>query len=556
MNKHNSKKKTLKFFHKIFVGNTIPRKIFLIYLYTIIIGIILLALPISLKDVNQYVKYNSNNEVSSYNFIDILFTSVSAFTDTGLVTLDISRTFSWFGQLVLLLLIQVGGLGIFALYWFIWNQIINSFLYKKYKKINSNKNINSNFQNSLLISSERGDARFSLTWKNIKYAIVFILIMELVFWLIYSLEFAFIPAYETTTLSSIMKIKDPNINVPFEYNDVYLNSDKLVDFYKDPKAIWVGLFQSIAAINNAGLDIIGNASMNSYRNDLGTILQYTTMCQIIIGGIGYHVIYDLIVKIKKRSKFRVSLFTKVSLISYFVILFIGLILILILEFALNFGIVQKLYRNPDNLFLPYKDIYFGKHTNWNIFTNLLFNVVSSRSAGFSTISYINISDQSKWVILILMFIGCSPNSTGGGVRTTTVALVIILFFSRLKGSKEINIFKKQIISKNVLDAFIVVVIGIILVVVFSIFASLFLNNYFLITELLFEFASAFGTAGLSSGVLGSITNTNSLQGVILCLLLSIIMIIGQLGIPSMITIFKKQVDNNNLVSYPKEEIRI
>lgn len=545
-------KKIKKVLYTIFVGNTVPRKIFLIYLYTIIVGIILLALPISLKDLNHYVKYDTSGKVSSYNFIDILFTSVSAFTDTGLTTLDVSRTFSWFGQLIILILVQVGGLGIFALYWFIWNQIINSYLYKKYKKINTSKNINSNFQNSLLMASERGDARFSLTWKNVKYAIVFILIMELCFWIIYSLEFAFIPAYEMKSVSSL--INDPIHNA--QYNDVYLNSSKYVDYYRNPKAIWVGFFQSISAINNAGMDIIGNASMNSYRNDVGTIVQYTTMLQIIIGGIGYHVIYDLILKIKKGRKFKLSLFTKVSLISYFVILLIGLILILILEIALKSGIVSTLYTHPNQVFEPYKQQYFGKSTNWNIFTNLLFNVVSSRSAGFSTISYSNISDQSKWVILILMFIGCSPNSTGGGVRTTTIALVIILFYSRFKGNKEIHIFKKRITAKNILDALIVIVIGIILVISFSLFTYSFLDSNFNITEVFFEFSSAFGTAGLSSGLIGSISNTNSLQGVILCLFLSMLMIIGQLGIPSMITIFKKQIDNNNLVSYPKEEIRI
>lgn len=561
----NKKQRVKQVLYKIFVGDTVPRKIFLFYLYAILVGVILLSLPISLKDIDHYVKYDGNGNSSSYTFIDILFTSISAFSDTGLSTMNIFETYNIFGQLVILLLAQVGGLGLFTIYWVFWNWVYNSYFYKKKHGIDMIRgNSTMGFSNHLLLASERGHTKLGLTKDSIKNAIIFIFIVEGIFWVIYSIFFGTYEAYNQVTLLDQNHIQDPLYS---DYVGMLIDdkSSPLAS-YHSPLAIWTGLFHSVSSINNAGLDVISNASLEPYRNGGGTILLFLTTIQIFIGGIGYPVIHDILSKIRSKRRnevFKISNFTKICLISYFTIFFIGFFFILGFEFGFKSGIFHKITFLDSKL--NFSDAekekisnYFGKERDWNIFSNLYFSTFTTRSAGFSSISQSTLSDASKWVVIILMYIGASPSSTGGGIRVTALAIIFIYIVSKIRGLKQTIIFEKSISKDLVIEAFMVSFLALFFIITLSLISyPIWQSNSLSMTDFFFEFSSAFGTTGLSSGLLSQTFNdTNSAKTIITCLLLCVIMIIGQLGISGTLVSFRKDLIKNNKISYPIEDIRL
>lgn len=226
--------KAKKILYKIFVGDTIPKKLFLFYLYAILLGVILLSLPISLTNIHEYVKYDMDGNKEAYTFVDILFTSISAFSDTGLSTMNVGATYNGFGEVVILLLVQVGGLGLFTIYWVFWNFILNSYWYKKKKNLSMYKEQEVRFSTSLLLSSERGNTKLGLTKDTIKKAVIFIFAVELIFWVLYTIFFATYKAHEQ--ISVIEQVN--NLDAVKEYGSLTINDpNKLVDCYHSPKAI-------------------------------------------------------------------------------------------------------------------------------------------------------------------------------------------------------------------------------------------------------------------------------------------------------------------------------
>ncbi|MDE6289760.1 MAG: hypothetical protein K2L64_03260 [Ureaplasma sp.] len=563
MKSSNTKNRKVKYWlHKIFIGDTPAKKIFLFYLYAIILGIILLSLPISLKNSSSYEKvvYDDYGQLikEKYTFIDILFTTVSAFTDTGLTSSITFYTYSWFGQIVILSLIQIGGFGLFTIYWCIWNIIFNNKFYKRRHNIDQNKTLNMGFSQSLLIFSERGNTKLGLTTKTIRRAIIFIFSVELIFWIFYSVYFAVTPAYESIQVSQLVENGSNEM-----FNSLFVDdTSKMVSCYQSPLSIWVGLFHSVSSINNAGFDIIGGSSLVPYRNGVGTVLQFATMIQIIIGGLGYPVIYDILTKIKcsfKKIPHRLSIFSKLTLISYFVIFAFGIIFLFSFELSLKTGVYNTLTNPPDE----YKSVminYFGKsgvEQNWNLFSNLLFNVTSVRSAGFSTISQSSLSIPGKWVVIVLMFIGCSHSSTGGGIRGITIAIIFLAFISRIKGSKQVVAFKRSISKETIIDAFIVLTIAFSMVTFCSlIFFGFWEQDNITFTDMLFDWISAFSTTGVSTGVTSKILSNPMVAGVFFVIVMSLVMIIGQLGISTTMLSFRKEITKSNAIKYPMEELKI
>lgn len=546
--------------YSIFIGKSVAKKIFMFYLYAIVIGIILLSLPISLK--NPGFSVLNNDEVRKYDFIDSMFITVSAFTDTGLSPLNVVETYNIFGQVVILFLIQIGGLGLFTLYWLLWNFLFNNIIYKKIKKLPLRATRSFSFSNSLLIASERGNTKLGLSIKSIKSALIFIIIVELVFAMIYSLMFFYIPSYKQVDITSIGNTLGSSLS-NLKSSQWYIDGTEYNSFYHNPGlSIWSGIFQSVSTMNNAGFDVIGNASYSSFRNGVWTILLYLSIIQIIIGGIGYPVIYDLLqfFKLKHhRQKFRFSLFTKVSSITYFVVLLVGIIFLFSFEYGIpREGLISTIHSTPE-----LRDVYFGsdpKFRTWNEVTSLIFNVVTARSAGISTFSQVSLSYGSIWIMNILMFIGCAPSSTGGGIRTTALAVIIMTGISYMRGRDKTIIFKKIIPSETVMSSSVIILTSAFLVLFLSFISFPFIvaispaYDHLTITDVIFEFASAYGTVGLSTGL------TNILQGdnfgsYFVASALCLIMIIGQLGIPTTIFAFKSKKSNKS-ISYPEEDIKV
>ncbi len=545
-----------KHLYNIFIGKTIARKIFMFYLYAIALGVLFLSLPISLRDPG-YALLNDGTK-QAYDFIDSFFTTVSAFTDTGLTTLNVVGTYNVFGQFVILFLIQIGGLGLFTLYWMFWNILFNNIIYKKIKKLPLHESRNMGFSNSLLIASERGNTKLGLSMKTIKSALIFILISELIFAIIYSLMFYFIPSYQQVDFTTLVSSSN------LASNTWYVDSTIHSHFYHNVGySIWSGIFQSISTMNNAGFDIISQASYSTFRNGIWTILLYISCIQIIIGGIGYPAIYDIIQYIKNkhyRQKFKFSLFTKVSTITYFLVFLVGLSFVIGFEYGLPSagGLISTIRNNSD-----LQNVYFGtdpKLRTWNEVTTIIFNIFSSRSAGISTVSQSTLSYGSIWIINILMFIGCAPSSTGGGIRTTTLAIIFMTGISYMRGQSKTTIFKKVIPNSTVITSAVIILTSVVLVFSLALISYPLIiqspqSQNLTITDVLFEFSSAYGTVGLSTG-LSSILNTPGTAATyVVPFLLSIIMIVGQLGVSTTIFAFRSK-DTNKAIEYAQEDIRI
>lgn len=545
-----------KHLYNIFIGKTIARKIFMFYLYAIALGVLFLSLPISLQDPG-YALLNDGTK-QAYDFIDSFFTTVSAFTDTGLTTLNVVGTYNVFGQFVILFLIQIGGLGLFTLYWMFWNALFNNIIYKKIKKLPLHESRNMSFSNSLLIASERGNTKLGLSMKTIKSALIFILISELVFAAIYSLMFYFIPSYQQVDFTTLVN------NSNLVSSTWYVDSSIYSHFYNNAGySIWSGIFQSISTMNNAGFDIISQASYSTFRNGIWTILLYISSVQIIIGGIGYPVIYDIIQYIKNRhyrQKFKFSLFTKVSTITYFLVFLVGLAFVVGFEYGLPSagGLISTIRNNSD-----LENVYFGtdpKLRTWNEVSTIIFNIFSARSAGISTVSQSTLSYGSIWIINILMFIGCAPSSTGGGIRTTTLAIIFMTGISYMRGQSKTTIFKKVIPNSTVITSAVIILTSVVLVFSLALISYPLIiqspqSQNLTITDVLFEFSSAYGTVGLSTGLSSILNAPGTAATYVVPFLLCIIMIVGQLGVSTTIFAFRSK-DTNKAIEYAQEDIRI
>ncbi len=177
-----------------------------------------------------------------------------------------------------------------------------------------------------------------------------------------------------------------------------------------------GVFHTISALNNSGFDIVGPQSLAPYYFQFG--LQLMFMLLFIIGGIGYPVIYDCYLYFKSKftkQPFRWSLFSKLSMVTYVIVALVGIALVVVFEMTIK----------NERSFWKSSDAVFGNAGDRVM--ALIFNTMSTRNAGFSTISMYDLSRYSLFVYIILMFIGSAPSSTAGGIRTTTLAIIIMGF---------------------------------------------------------------------------------------------------------------------------------
>ncbi|WP_052664025.1 potassium transporter TrkG [Mycoplasmoides alvi] len=604
--------KLFKVLRIIFIGDTVPQKIVHFYVYLIFLGAILLYLPISLTSYpNSYMKivnedyftigeysalYNGiidksfldklvNNsvllrdnfylvfdpvlktykvvETAPYTFLDSLFTAVSAFCDTGLSTSVIRSTYSVFGEVIIVLLIQIGGIGFIVLFFLIW------------KLFKSKKETQDSFSLSIILRAERGNSKLGGTSKTIIVATIFIFSAELIYAIFYSLYFNFSEAYEQQIIGNVMDNSTQTLPGVIA-SSITVNSIYPSYLYHSPNSIWAGIFHSISAMNNAGFDIFGSASLGLYRNDTHAVLLFVTMSEFIIGGIGYPVVFDIYEKFRWKKimgikqKFRFSLFTKVSLITTLIISIIGCILVTSVEMTskngtfniANFLLDEKNNNNIQlinnlNSYNTINQLIYGKNQTFNATWGLLFETMSTRSAGFSTISNFLYTDATKGVLIILMFIGAAPSSTAGGIRTTTFAIICTAIWTKLRGRKEVRLFKRSITNQTVSDSFVSFVLILIVLLLFCIITkiildSVFPDTYLHLIDIIYEFASAFGTVGLTTGVTSLLNNITIFPFIFAILL----MIIGQLGVSNTLLTWVKKSPNGNLYSLPPEDIKI
>ncbi|USK36530.1 TrkH family potassium uptake protein (plasmid) [Bacillus sp. F19] len=391
-------------------GRLDPPKILVLGFASIIfIGAILLTLPIATVDGK------------GLSFLNAIFTTTSATCVTGLVVVDTGSTFTRFGQLVILSLIQVGGLGFMTFATF--------FAFLLGKRIS--------LQERLLLRESLNNISMEGIVRLAKRILIFTAIIEIVGGIILSFRFSF--------------------DMPIG------------------KAIYYGFFHAISNFNNAGFDLMGEfRSLTPYVED--PIVTLTVCVLIILGGIGFIVLNEIF---EYRKTHRFSLHTKIVLVTSLVLTLTGTVLVFLFEFGNN-KTLQPLS-------------YSGK------VLASFFQSVTPRTAGSNTLNIPDLTQPTLFLIIFLMFVGASPGSTGGGIKTTTFATLLGTVWSQIKGKEDVNFFRNRIDLYTISKALTVTISGLFLVVIITMMLSITeTGKDFLM--ILFEATSAFGTVGLSMGL--------------------------------------------------------
>lgn len=297
----------------------------------------------------------------------------------------------------------------------------------------------------------------------------------------------------------------------FEGIGAIINFFVFIKDYPPLKAVGVSVFHSISAFNNAGFDVFGNfSSLTGYQDNV--LLNLNTSGLIIFGGLGFFVLMDII---EKRSFRRLTLHSKIVLFMTSLLIFSGMML---------FKVTEKI--------------------SW---LGAFFQSVTTRTAGFNTYS-ISIDDFSKaglFIIMVLMFIGASPGSTGGGIKTTTAFTLFKSAYS-MSTNKHCMAFKRRIPNDIVMKAFVITFLSMSLIIFDTIIISIF-EPHFTFNQILFEVISAFATVGLSTGITPELSAVSRV-------IIIITMFTGRLGPLTMASIWYNKPESN--ISYSEENITI
>ncbi len=516
--KYSTEKSEKTFFAKLknwWPFSRVSGRIISVYLLTIVIGGFLLSIPGVVKEESNF-----------WNFITGMFTASSAFSDTGITMIQTNTGYSFFGQFLILLLIQMGGIGILTV------KIV--FLVFLNKKIS--------LDDQSVANTERGSNSLANTVEMIKDAFFFLLSVEIIGAFILFFGFYFTP------MSKSYLQENPNTTTN--------------PYHNFGTSLWASIFHSVSAVNNAGFDILSGNSLQPYNQDdsRGYILQFTFLAQWIIGGLGYPTYHDIKRKFRARKlgkTVKFSLFTKLNFIVYVTLFILGPVLVFLSEYLTieNSAILLNKDSNGEHSEKIWKPAYV-----WII--DILFNVSSCRNAGFASVDINNFTAGSKFILSIWMFIGAAPSSTAGGIRTTTLAICFIAIFSIMRNKSSTEAFKKRIPDETVKRSFAVVLLSFMIVLV-SIYVVYLDSNEMLfntddskntestIIKLIVYVCSAFGTVGFQPFTNGQIIQ----MGVISKIMLVITMFIGQLGISNTLLAFVKPKNKQNY-GYLEEDVTI
>jgi len=423
------------------------------FLAVITLGAVLLCLPVS------------SSTGTFTNFLDAYFTANSATCVTGLTCLDTGPHFSLFGKIVILSLIQIGGLGYmtFSTFFMVF------------------------FRRKMFISEK--------------------LMMQ-----------ETLNVYSAKDVINVLK-KIFSIVFIIEGIGAAILFFRWIPEFGIKKAAFYGIFHSISAFCNAGFTLPANfANFAAYRGDI--IINLTITSLIILGGLGFLVITDII-----QNK-RFSLHSKIVVWTTLFLILFGTGLIFAIEF--NHNSTLGLLNNSEKVLASY------------------FQSVTTRTAGFNTIPLEKMRHATKLLMMGLMFIGASPGGTGGGIKTTTFVLICATIWATLHESKNTILFERKIPAETVRKAFAVFFLSISLVAG----AIFFLNAIepFSLMEIAFETFSAFGTVGLSLGITPFLSSWGKV-------IIISVMFIGRVGTLSFLMGLSTENRKPNL-KYPKEGVSI
>lgn len=448
------------------------RRIGFSFFMVILIGSVLLTMPFS----------NQSGQMTGY--IDHLFTATSATCVTGLVSVVPSQQYTLIGQIIILILIQIGGLGFLTLM-----SVMYVLIRKKLSF--SNKLV---MQEALNTDSLKDLSEYIK--KVIKYTIFFEGIGAICLMMVFIPEFGIF------------------------------------------KGFYYGIFHSISAFCNAGFDVLGNDSLCRYVGDIW--INFVISGLIIAGGLGFVVWIDLNTvwkkykttfkrfKLKKFISF-LTLHTKIVLIMTAVLIIVGMVGILLLEFD-NQGTLGQ---------LPLAQKILASY----------FQSVTLRTAGFASIDMVSLHVATKFLMSVIMFIGGSPAGTAGGIKTVTFAISVLYIRSLRKGENQVHCMNKTISEPIVKRSLTIVLISFSIALSGLFLLSIFENKDFI--NLIFEVFSAFATVGLSAGVTPLLTTMGKIVIIIL-------MYIGRIGPVTMVLIFarKYNLKKGKDINYVEERVLI
>jgi len=408
-----------------------PSRIFMLsFAAVIFLGALLLYLPFS----------SSHRPLS---FVDALFTSASAVCVTGLASIDIGKDLSLTGQIITLVLLQVGGLGIITFSVILFGLMGKGISFKGRE-----------IAQSTFLHTPRRDFLVIIKWVFIST-----LIIESLGTLILFVRF-------------------------------------LTDFSVG-RSFYLALYHAVSAFNNCGYSLFSD-NLLSYQGDW--TINVTIMLLIVLGGIGFIVQYECFQKLRGKQK-RLSIHTKI------VLLITG---ILILAGAALFYLFEM------NSMVKDMPLSVGILVSF-------FHSVSARTSGFNTVDVSHLTNATLLLLIILMFIGASPGSTGGGIKTTSFTLLLMMIWNRLRGSEQVNIFNRtippEILTRTLAivltSAFFVFVITSILLLLGREAGMNPVETRHFFVEYLFETVSAFGTVGLSMNVTPKLNDLQKLAIVLM-----------------------------------------
>lgn len=427
------------------------------FMLVILIGALILTLPIT------------TTSGESTNFLDALFTATSAVCVTGLVVVDTGTHWNMFGQTVIMLLIEIGGLGFMS-----FTTLIAIILGKKIT-----------LRERLILQDAMNAFNIQGLVKMVKYVLVF--------------------------------------TVSVQFFGALLLSTQFVPQYGIGKGVFYSLFHSVSAFCNAGFDIIGNFnSLVPYNSNVIVIMVIAAL--IIIGGLGFTVWSELY---NSKSLKRVSLHSKMVILVTTILVLGGTLLMFLFE--------HKNINTISNMSFVDKVM------------NSFFASVTPRTAGFNSIATDQMTTAGQFLTIILMFIGGSPGSTAGGIKTTTIGILIVTVICVIRGREDSEVFKKRFSKDLVYKAFTLLFIGVSLVIVVTMLMS-YTEQGASFIEVFYETVSAFGTAGLTLGL----TTELSTIGRILMILM---MYLGRVGpLTVVLSITRKKI--NSGVKYPEGKILI
>ena len=400
------------------------------------------------------------------NPIDAIFIAASASCVTGLTPVNTAEHWNTLGQVVIITLIQIGGLGIMTL-----ASIIPLILRKKI-----------GIKTRLILKEQLNIGSMEGVIRLFKYVLGFTLVVESLGALFLAIRF--VPTYGLG------------------------------------KGIWFSIFHSISAFCNAGFDILGD-SIYPLRGDY--LVNITIMCLIIIGGLGFMVTSEIYYK---RHFKNISTHSKLVLLTNAGLILVG---------ALGFFVLESLKS--------------GVLSNETIGDGILisfFQSVSARTAGFYSADLSQINDSTAILLISLMFIGGSPGSTAGGIKTTTFAVLLLAVISVVKNEKEPIVFKRRISDDTIKKALSIFVISL-SIVIFVSFVIAAIEDFAFI-DILYETASALGTVGATLGITDKLSAVSKV-------LITLCMYLGRIGPITMALSFGLKSDVR-LIRYPEGFISI